>query len=276
MDHYQFLFENISPEQKDLLIALLGNVGFNGFEEEAENLKAFIETTSFSEAEFNDIIEKNGFKYSKSTIYQTNWNQEWESGFSPVIVPDPNTRQPFAAIRAGFHEAIPGVLFDLVITPKMSFGTGHHATTWLMIQRMSQLDITRKTVIDFGTGTGVLAILAEKLGASTVIGIDNDDWSIRNAQENILANHCSRITLQKAETISVAEKADIILANINLNVIIANLDAILSAAKPGATFLFSGVLTSDHDQLVHTLAEKKINIEQSFTKDNWLAICAKG
>lgn len=276
MDHYQFLFENISPEQKDLLIALLGNIGFNGFEEEAENLKAFIETTAFNKAEFNDIIEKDGFKYSKSIIYQTNWNQEWESGFSPVIVPDPITGQPFAVIRAGFHKAIQGVLFDLVITPKMSFGTGHHATTWLMIQQMSQLDLNGRTVIDFGTGTGVLAILAEKLGASKVIGIDNDDWSIRNAQENIQANHCSRIMLQKDETIPVGEKADIILANINLNVIIANLDAILSAAKPGATILFSGVLASDRDQLRYALAEKKINIAETFIKDNWLAICAKG
>ncbi len=133
----------------------------------------------------NDLTSSLQLSFSKTIIEETNWNQVWESNFDPVIVDD------FVAVRAHFHEPIKNVQHEIVITPKMSFGTGHHATTYMMMQQMRELDFAGKNVFDFGTGTGVLAILAEKLGAQKVIAIDNDDWSIENADENVKRNNCT-------------------------------------------------------------------------------------
>ncbi|MEO7522713.1 MAG: 50S ribosomal protein L11 methyltransferase [Ferruginibacter sp.] len=276
MQYYQFVFDNLTNENKEMLIALLSNVGFEGFEEEDDILKACTRFDEFDETEFKNIIDILNIKYSKSIIKETNWNEKWELGFKPVIVHHPILHEPFAIIRAGFHKPVKEILHELVITPKMSFGTGHHATTYLMIQQMSLLDFNEKGVIDFGTGTGVLAILAEKMGASEIVAIDHDNWSIDNAQENIEANHCSKIRLLKAETIGadVDLKADIILANINLNIIIKNLDALKAACGTGAAILFSGILKQDEAQIVSVLKQNGLVISACFTRDNWLIIVA--
>ncbi|MFT3912449.1 MAG: 50S ribosomal protein L11 methyltransferase [Ferruginibacter sp.] len=275
MDHLQFIFNKVENGQREILIALLSDIGFEGFEEENDDLKAFVKEGEFNQELFDGIIENIAVKYSKSIIKNINWNEKWESGFEPVIVNHPTSQQPFAVVRAGFHNSIKDVLYDLVVTPKMSFGTGHHATTYLMIQQMSLLDFKDKTVIDFGTGTGVLAILAEKLGASNITAVDNDDWSINNAKENIEANSCSQIKLVKAETIEAGLKANIILANINLNIIIANLDAIKAACLPDATILFSGIMAQDEGQILAALKENNFTILSSFNRDNWLIIVTK-
>ena len=276
MDHYQFTFEKTASEKQEMLIALLDNIGFEGFEEEEQGLKAFISIDKYDEGLFNNVVETVAVNYSKSLVKEINWNQRWESGFEPVIIPDPNTNKPFASVRANFHSAIEGVPFDLMVTPKMSFGTGHHATTYLMIQQMSLLDFNGKEVIDFGTGTAVLAILAEKLGASEITAIDNDDWSINNAKENIEANGCSKINIIKEETIKAGIKADIILANINLNIIIANLEAIKAACKPATQILFSGIMKKDEEEITMVLKEHNFIINNCVIKDNWLIILANG
>ena len=140
---------------------------------------------------------------------------------------------------------------------------------------MSEIDFKNKTVIDFGTGTGVLAILAEKLGADQVTGIDNDDWSINNATENLLVNNCEKIQLIKSDTIPEAVKGQIILANINLNIIKENIFAITNAAETNATFLFSGIMFHDEDKIVTTLNEGKLNIESIYRSGDWLLLKAK-
>lgn len=272
MNYYQFSFDVIEADEKDLLIARLADAGFEGFEEEGTLLKAFVSEADFKENEFESIIEQNSLKYLKSVIQETNWNAKWESGFEPVSVFYPGSSQPFARLRAAFHPADQSAEYDLLITPKMSFGTGHHATTYLMIEQMSQLSLAGKSVIDFGTGTGVLAILAEKLGAAKIIAIDYDDWSINNAQENVEANQCTRIILDKADTIPPGHKADIILANINLNIILANIDAIKTAANPGADILFSGILAQDEETIIQALNQHGFRINSILKKDNWLAI----
>ncbi|MBC7536706.1 MAG: 50S ribosomal protein L11 methyltransferase [Ferruginibacter sp.] len=272
MDHYQFIFNSINKESKEQLIALLDNIGFEGFEEGEEMLTAFVAIDKFDEIEFGNIIATNSVSYSKSIIKETNWNKEWEAGFEPVTIYHPVSGIPFVAVRANFHLAVPGVLHDLVITPKMSFGTGHHATTYLMIREMSLLDCKNKTVIDFGTGTGVLAILAEKLGASKVIGIDIDDWSIDNAKENTAANGCVKIDILKGETITAGINGDLILANINLNIIIGSLEVIRNACNIDAVILFSGIMLQDRDHILSVLAENQFHINKVVTKDNWLAI----
>jgi len=272
MNYYQFSFDVMQADEKDLLIARLADAGFEGFEEEGTLLKAFVSETDFRENEFESIVELSSLRYLKSVIKETNWNEKWESGFEPVTVFYPGSPRAFARLRADFHPADQSAEYDLLITPKMSFGTGHHATTYLMIEQMSQLSHEGKSVIDFGTGTGVLAILAEKLGATGVLAIDYDDWSINNAQENVEANRCSKIILQKADTIPAGNKADIILANINLNIILANLDAILAAANPGADVLFSGILATDEQSILQALSQQGFRINSILKKDNWLAI----
>ncbi|MFZ4057503.1 MAG: 50S ribosomal protein L11 methyltransferase, partial [Ferruginibacter sp.] len=190
MNYYEFDFDGVDQELNDQLIALLSNQGFEGFEEEEGTLLAFIAIDKFDENLFHETIAHfPQLSYTQTEIEQVNWNQQWEQGFQPVQVGS------FAAVRAHFHAAIPEVKYDIVITPKMSFGTGHHPTTYLMMQQMESIDFKNKSVFDFGTGTGVLAILAEKLGAASVLAIDNDEWSINNSKENVAMNHCSAITL---------------------------------------------------------------------------------
>jgi len=272
MEYYQFIFESIPADKKDILIALLADIGFTGFEEEEDILKAFINTADLDEEYFDNIISINPVKYSRSIIKEINWNEKWEASFEPVTILHPETRVPFVHLRAVFHKPDPQAIFDIVITPKMSFGTGHHATTYLMAEQMSGISFEGKRVIDFGTGTGVLAILAEKLGAASILAIDNDDWSINNAMENISANNCERISLVKAETIATDKKADIILANINLNIIIENLEAIKNASKPGAVILFSGIMEHDEPLIKAALETQNIELIKVLRKNGWIAI----
>ena len=275
MEYYQFLFEGLTGDKKDILIALLNDIGFTGFEEENDSLKAFINKDELNEEHFNNIITITAVKYSRSVIEKINWNEIWESGFEPITILHPETRVPFVYLRAGFHKPVSHAALDIIITPKMSFGTGHHATTYLMIEQMSRINFHGKQVIDFGTGTGVLAILAEKLAAANIIAIDNDDWSISNALENITANNCKQISIVKADTIVSTEKAAVILANINLNIIVNNLSAIKKVAEVGATILFSGIMIHDKTVILAALQKEHINVQEVFTKNGWIAILAK-
>jgi ribosomal protein L11 methyltransferase len=273
MEYLQIHFTQITETQSEILIAQLNEIGFDGFEEETNELKAFIPSANFDENLFDLVVDINILKYTKSIIKKENWNAIWEANFEPIEVAYPNSSKPFVYIRAGFHEAKEGFEYDISVTPKMSFGTGHHATTFLMVQQMSQIDFAGKTVIDFGTGTGVLAILADKMGASQILGIDCDDWSIENAAENTDINNCKSITLLKAETVPPqAERVDIMLANINLNIISENILAIKNAVKSSGIILFSGIMLHDEPNIIKVIEKEGITIKEIFKRDNWLAI----
>ncbi len=274
MEYIAIAFENIEDSQSELLVALLADIGFEGFEEESKSLKAFIKSSEFDQFLFDKVIEINDVKYSTSIVKQQNWNEKWEADFEPVKVLHPTTNTPFAYIRANFHKADPAFLFDISVTPKMSFGTGHHATTHLMVAHMSEIDFVGKSVIDFGTGTGVLAILAEKMGATKIVAIDNDEWSITNATENLKENDCTKTELVLAETIVVDHKAQIILANINLNIIKANIISITGCAQENAIFLFSGIMLHDEKNITDALEDGGLAIKAIFKKDGWLSILA--
>lgn len=275
MEYIQITFESLEADKQEMLIALLVEAGFTGFEEEETRLKAFINKDNFDRSLFENIISTFGINYSESLIYETNWNQEWESGFDPVTIFYPGTDRPFVHVRAAFHEKNNSVDFDIEVTPKMSFGTGHHDTTYGMIEQMSKLDFRNKQVVDFGTGTGVLAILAEKMGAAFVLAIDNDEWSINNATENFIKNDCTKIMLSQAETIPAEHKASILLANINLNIIIACLDDIRNACMPDALILFSGIMVKDKATILDELIRKNFIISDCITRHEWLIISAK-
>ncbi len=266
MTYTEIEIKTENQEQTEIVIAQLANIGFEGFEEKENTLQAFIKEDEFAEADVDEIINTHHLTYTKKNIEQQNWNAQWESSFEPVIVDD------FAAVRASFHQPITSVKHEIIITPKMSFGTGHHATTFLMMQQMSKIYFTNKSVFDFGTGTGVLAILAQKMGATHVDAIDNDEWSIENTKENIAANKCTNIYIKKADVIESKIQYDVVLANINLNVITAAINEIVAICKPQTQALFSGFLPTDFkqmEQLLHTHNFININPIQ---KNNWLCI----
>jgi ribosomal protein L11 methyltransferase len=258
-------FQQISSLQQEILVAELAQAGFSGFEEKSDSLSAFIETGKLDHSLLNAIAKKLALSFEERIIPDQNWNKEWESHFEPVIIDE------LACIRADFHPAAPNVKYDIVITPKMSFGTGHHATTWLMIKAMGELDIKNKSVLDFGTGTGILAICAVKMGAKEVTAIDNDQWSIENARENFEKNDCGGIELIKADKIDEGKKYDLILANINRNVILDNLGSMKNCLPPGGQILLSGLLRTDEDVIVEHCQRLSFVILRKTGKGEWVS-----
>jgi ribosomal protein L11 methyltransferase len=252
-----------SAEEQELLISHLTDLDATGFEQFDDLLLAYFPETDFRSYEVNEVLK--GKKFQITTVEETNWNQVWESNFQPVIVDD------FCGIRAGFHSPIHGVLHEIIITPKMSFGTGHHATTFMMIRQMRNLDLSGKKILDFGTGTGVLAILAEKLGAGEVIAIDNDEWSIENARENVVNNNCIHIELSLTEEIPLSTY-DVILANINRNIILEYMPVLKSVLQPGGKILFSGLLVADEGIIVENAESVGFCKEIRLEKDNWISL----
>ncbi len=267
MNNYvEIVFENISADQAEMLIAELSEAGYEGFEEGENLLKAFISAGIFDKAATLEIARNHATLFKELVIGETNWNAVWESNFQPVVVDD------FVMVRADFHEPARGVEVEIIITPKMSFGTGHHATTFMMIQAMREIDFRGKAVLDFGTGTGVLAILAEKLGAKRIVAIDNDEWSISNAAENIQRNDCNLIELKKAGTALLPESFDIILANINKNIILDNFSHLTDQARKGGTIVLSGLLEEDEEEISHIGNEQLLVFATGKKKDNWLCL----
>ena len=265
-------FPDISTEQSEILIAELNEIGFDGFEETENKLSAFIAAVSYNESRVKEIGDKFSLVFSKTDIEETNWNEVWETNFEPVVIDSFVCKTSKVAIRAEFHKPVKGVEHEIIITPKMSFGTGHHATTHMMIQQMQEIDFINKTVLDYGTGTGVLAILAEKLGAIKIIAVDNDEWSIMNAAENIQKNNCNKIQLIKTANPGSNDKVDIILANINKNTILNNFAAMVNRLSSNGSLLISGILIEDETQILKTAEQHILSAVKKIVQNNWLSI----
>ena len=276
MQYFEFKFDVKDIQESETLIALLSDIGFEAFEEQENELKSYIKSEDFNEILFNNLIKENSLNYCKTIIKEKNWNEVWESGFEPINVYHPINNEIFVHVRADFHPPYPEVKYDLLITPKMSFGTGHHATTFQMIQQMALIDFKGMRVIDFGSGTGLLSILAEKMGAESIIAIDNDIWSINNSKENIEANQCQKIEVKHTDKCQEFDcKSDIILANINLNVIVSNLNNIINSCIPNGFIIFSGILKEDETKIVSFLENNSVKIISYSQKDNWLVLVCK-
>lgn len=270
MNYIQYTFTVSPPEPgSDILIALLADLGFESFSANDTGFEAYVTEPEDNESaiqtwEFEDFR----FSYTRTLVPKTNWNEEWEKNFTPVHVDE------LVCIRAGFHPKSERAKYDIVITPKMSFGTGHHHTTWLMSKTMFNLDMAGKTVLDMGCGTGILAILAKQLGAQDVTGIDIDEWSIENSEENATVNDVPDIRFLKGDaTLLPAEASfDIILANINKNVLKKDMAAYFAALKPGGTLLLSGFFTTDVTELQEVAESCGFTFAASYQKEEWAVI----
>jgi len=269
MKYIEIEIAPITLEIIELLIAELSEIGFTGFEQGDDNLKAYISKTDFREPELDFILNKYSVIYTQTLIQETNWNELWESNFDPVVVDD------FVGIRAHFHEPIANVAFEILITPKMSFGTGHHATTYLMMQFMKNIDFKGKSVFDFGTGTGILAILAEKLGGGNIIAGDHDDWCIENATENIVNNQCKNISVVKLDSANNAGIFQVVIANINKNIILQNLESLNKDSDNGADILLSGLLQEDESDVLSAVKSFAWHHIETKQKKGWIALYFK-
>ncbi|HEY4205616.1 MAG TPA: 50S ribosomal protein L11 methyltransferase [Puia sp.] len=264
--HLHIIIPAADISVQEILIARLEDLGYDGFQQESGQLDAYVGEEKFDAAGLEEILSRWQLGYAKQAVPEKNWNEEWEKNFQPVVIDD------FCAVRASFHAPIANVRHDLVITPKMSFGTGHHATTFMMIKAMQRLDLKGMSVLDFGTGTGVLAILAEKLGAKEVLGIDHDPWSIDNALENTRENSSTRVRVEQMDSIPSNALFDVILANINKNVILKELPLMKQQLKKGGVILLSGLLREDAQDVENEVLNINLPISERLSEGNWICL----
>lgn len=273
MQGITYLEAEFTSPQKDIfeiLMAELAEIGFESFTEEEDSLKAFIQKDIYAEDEFNALVDrllhKFPFSCTMREIVPQNWNAVWESNFPPIAVEDK------VYVRALFHAPDPSYPYEIVIQPKMSFGTGHHATTWSVMKLMLNIDFEGKKVLDFGTGTGILAILAHKLGATEVWAVDNDPQCIENSGENFELNHTPDIKLALGDITAFGEEQyHIIIGNITRNVILAFLDQIATNLLPNGVFIASGFYENDLGLIKQAAEPLGLSLETWQTRDNWCA-----
>lgn len=270
MNYLQYSFTVNPPEPgSDILIALLADLGFESFTQNENGLEAYIQQDIENEKLVKELVfEDFTFSYIRTLIPKTNWNEEWEKNFNPVYVDD------LVCIRAHFHPKSEACKHDIVITPKMSFGTGHHDTTWLVSKTMFSIDFKNKSVLDMGCGTGILAILAKQLGATKLLGIDIDDWSIENSIENAEINNASDIEFKKGDALLLPNQQnfDIILANINKNVLKKDLPAYYTCLKKDGYLLLSGFFTADVEELKQLATTIGFTFLENYHKNEWAVI----
>lgn len=268
LNYFQLSIYISNNETRELLIAALSEQGIEGFEESEQMLKAFVSENDYQPDIVSKTLQEFGLDFEVETIAPTNWNAQWEADFEPVVVGD------FCTMRAHFHIVDANTKYDLLITPKMSFGTGHHATTRLMVEQMQYLNFESKKVLDFGTGTGILAILADKLGAASTMAIDNDEWSYENAQENVKLNCCKKVTvsMDALDNFNVSQPFDIILANINRHILLQYMDAMFELLVPNGTLLMSGLLIEDESIISQSAIGAGFNIQRVNTIGQWISI----
>lgn len=258
---------------KDILIAELMNSEFESIEEKDDHiLYCYIPKDKFNESILKNLSEKYAkqfvFKYEIAELKNKNWNEIWEKDFKPVVVDD------FCLIRAPFHEPGKNIQNEIIIEPKMAFGTGHHETTYMMIQQMAKLDFNNKTVLDFGCGTGVLAILASKLSASKIYAIDNDEWAYNNCTENVTVNHINNIdVIHIGEEFLIKKSFDIILANITRNIILETLDSMVNSLNQKGMIILSGILNTDKEIILKQAEESSLKKLLILDKNDWSSIC---
>lgn len=263
-----------NSETTDMLIAEIAEIKFDNFVYTEEGFDAYCEEDDFNEADLTFIIEKykplGDIFYTKNILEKKNWNEEWEKSFEPVIIENQ------CIVRASFHS--PSDLpYEIIIDPKMSFGTGHHATTTLMLTHQLEIDHNQKSVLDVGCGTAVLAIMAHKLGASEVEGFDIDEWSVENSIENVKNNGCEdiEIRLGAIDKLTFDKQFDIILANINRNILIKEIPSYVKHLKKEGYLIVSGFYDQDIPSIEEVSKKANLLTTSIKTKNDWTSIIFK-
>lgn len=266
---YYFKVEPLQPAV-DILIAELGTVGFESFVETEDGLEAYIQQDDWQDDILRSItiLQNSEFsiQYRKEIIEQVNWNAEWEKNFDPIVISDN------CAVRAPFHRPF-NVKYEIIIEPKMSFGTGHHETTHMMLEFLLEHQLTNQKVLDMGCGTAVLAILAEMRGAAQIDAIDNDNWCVENSKENADRNNCERIKVKlgDASLLSSENKYDTIIANINRNILLYDMAVYHASLKKGGVLLLSGFYSEDLKLLINAGNNLGLTFVQNKERNNWIA-----
>jgi ribosomal protein L11 methyltransferase len=266
---YTFIVNPKEPAT-EILIAELGLAGFESFVENENGVIAYIQQEDWNEHMLDDIniLRSDDFSitYKKDVIEQTNWNKEWEQNFNPIQVDGQ------VSIRAPFHDN-PNLRYDIIIEPKMSFGTGHHETTHMMIQHLIHLDLDNKKVLDMGCGTGILAIFAEMKGAKPIDAIDIDSWCYENSIENCERNHCNHISVYKGDaSLLKNNKYDLIIANINRNILLNDIQIYSSCLNDKGVLLLSGFYKEDIPIIDAETSKYKLLLEKTIERNNWAAL----
>lgn len=265
------LKDNWNEDAGDMIAAWLSDAGFDSFTSTDQGLQAFIPETLYDEKAVAETLkwinQRLPLEWEAELVAEKNWNEEWEKNYQPVAI-DGRCR-----IRAPFHQADPAFEFDLIIEPKMSFGTAHHETTRMMISLILQTDWQNKVFLDMGCGTGVLAVLAAKMGAINGVAVDNDTWAHENAKENMERNKVPNVTvLLGDEQLIEGHQFDTILANINRNILLQQIPSYLKALKPGGKIFMSGFYEEDIPVLLKTFDGSGLKLLEKKTLNNWSAV----
>ena len=262
----------VNPKEPatEILIAELGSVGFESFVENENGVTGYIQKKDWNTAILEEVFilksDEFSIEYKQNEVAQTNWNAEWEKNFQPIQVDD------FVSIRAPFHEN-PNLKYDIVIEPKMSFGTGHHETTHMMVQHLLQLDLEHKKVLDMGCGTGILAIFAEMKGAQPIDAIDIDTWCYENSLENVTRNNCKHISVFKGDSALLTNrKYEVIIANINRNILLSDMEVYANCIQEKGVLLLSGFYQEDISIIDAEVSKYNLKLETFIERNNWVAL----
>lgn len=270
--YYTSLRVTCNPEFSDILIAEIGDAGFDTFIENENGFEGYAEGENFDRNRLDEIKTRyqllTPIEYSFERVEKQNWNEIWENNYEPINVEDK------CLIRAEFHKPDKKYQYEIIITPKMSFGTGHHQTTYLMIKNQMGIDHANKIVMDAGCGTAILSIMASKLGAKHVEAFDIDEWSVTNGSENIDVNNCSNIHQQqgKISDLTFDGNFDIILANINKNVLLREMAQYAAYLNPGGLLLLSGFFEDDIDDLLNEASRYRLKEVRRDERERWAAL----
>jgi ribosomal protein L11 methyltransferase len=266
MDYIGLCFRDIDEAKSAILIFRLSEEGFESFEEKDNELWAFIPESFYFPEEVQRILDQSGVEAAVTRFPEQNWNQQWEKNFESVEI------SGICRVRAPFHKPENGWKYEIIIEPKMSFGTAHHETTALMIELMLGTDFTGKKVLDMGCGTGILAILADKMDAGKIIAVDNDEWAFNNAVENVRKNNAGKTSVIFGELKDIREDGlDVILANITRNIILGQLDDYYNLMKEHGLLLVSGFYETDFELIRDEALIPGFRLIEFRVKNNWIA-----